>query len=45
MPVLPGDGALVGHAGGIGPDSVKDYLERIGGTGDFLDRYGRSCPH
>ena len=42
VPVLPGDGALVGYAGGIGPDSVKDYLERISGTGDFwIDMEGR----
>lgn len=42
VPALPGDGALVGFAGGIGPDTVDHYLSLIHGQGRFwLDMEGR----
>lgn len=35
VPELPGDHMFVGYAGGMGPDSVLEYLEQIEGAGRF----------
>jgi len=40
IPTLPGH--LVGYAGGMGPDTVSDYLSRIKGEGPFwIDMEGQ----
>lgn len=46
IPPHPGRNQLVGYAGGIGPDTVLDYLSRITGDGPFwidMESYVRSC--
>jgi len=35
IPALPGGGHMVGYAGGIGPETVHDYLNLIHGEGPF----------
>ena len=35
VPVLPGPDSLVGYSGGMGPDTVIDYLKMIHGEGRF----------
>lgn len=35
VPELPGEHMFVGYAGGMGPDSVRDYLRKIQGDGRF----------
>lgn len=35
IPPMPGSGKIVGYAGGIGPQTVLDYLLRIHGTDPF----------
>jgi len=35
VPPLPGEKTLVGYSGGMGPESVTDYLKLITGSGRF----------
>jgi len=35
IPRHPGNDLFVGYAGGMGPDTVKQYLSKIQGDGDF----------
>ena len=42
VPAHPGGGRLVGFAGGMGPETVSNYLEAIGQAGPFwIDMEGR----
>ena len=42
LPPHPGRDMFVGYAGGMGPDTVKDYLSKIEGNGHFwIDMEGQ----